>query len=181
MQRMQNATMMWVGGEGRRAFRVEKAKEQTGWLDVGQVAAKATIMQAMKVMQEDKQGGLLEKIATRDKQGKPRVKNVRKDELGKMTVWMKKSWSTRARRWLKMMPAELRERDPWKESMKKAVKSWVKEHVGSRGEDHILWGRWQIGNVQEGGKDQKRKKPPTSNKQMKKCGDPARKGKKNDL
>ena len=45
--------MMWVGGEGRRAFRVEKAKENTGWLDMGQVAAKATILQAMKVMYED--------------------------------------------------------------------------------------------------------------------------------
>ena len=75
------------------------------------------------------------------------------------------------------MPAELRERDPWKESTKKAVKSWVKEHVGSRGEDHILWGRWQMEEVQEGGTEQKRKKPPTSNKQMKKCGEPARKGK----
>ena len=59
LQRMQNAAMMWVGGEGRRAFRVEKAKEKTGWLDVGQVAAKATILQAMKVVYEDKQEGLL--------------------------------------------------------------------------------------------------------------------------
>ena len=48
LQRMQNAAMMWVGGEDRRAFRVEKAKEQTGWLDKGQVAAKATILQAMR-------------------------------------------------------------------------------------------------------------------------------------
>ena len=161
LQRVQNAAMMWVGGEGRRAFRVEKAKEQTGWLDVGQVAAKATLLQAMKVMYEDKQEGLLEKIATKDKQGRPRVKNVSKEELEKMSIWMRKSWSTRARRWLKMMPAELRGRNPWKDSTKKAVKNWVKENVGSRGEDHILWGRWHIGNVQEEGKDQKRKK--TSN------------------
>ena len=35
---------------------------------MGQVAAKATILQAMKVMYEDKQEGLLEKIATKDKQ-----------------------------------------------------------------------------------------------------------------
>ena len=83
LQRMQNATNMWVGGEGRRAFRVETAKEKTGWLDVGQVAAKATILQAMKVMYEDKQEGLLEKIATKDKQGRPRVKNVSKEELEK--------------------------------------------------------------------------------------------------
>ena len=43
------------------------------------------------------------------------------EELEKMHVWMRKSWSTRARRWLKMMPADLRERNPWKESKKSAV------------------------------------------------------------
>ena len=80
-----------------------------------------------------------------------------------------------------MMPVELRGRNPWKESTKKAVKTWVKENVGSRGEDHILWGRWQSANVQEEWKVQKRKKPPTSNKQMKKCGEPVRKGRKGDL
>ena len=48
----------------------------------------------MKVMYEDKQEGILEKIAVKDKQGKPRVKNVSKEELEKMSVWMRKSWST---------------------------------------------------------------------------------------
>ena len=181
LQRVQNATMMWVGGEGRRAFRVETAKEQTGWLDMGQVAAKATILQAMKVMYEDKQEGILEKIAVKDKQGKPRVKNVSKEELEKQSVWMRKSWSTRARRWLKMMPEELRERNPWKESTKKAIKRWVKENVGSRGDDHILWGRWQTVEAPEGGEVQKRKKPPTSNKQMKKLGEPSRKERKEEV
>ena len=28
LQRVQNEAMMWVGGEGQKAFRVEKAKEQ---------------------------------------------------------------------------------------------------------------------------------------------------------
>ena len=78
------------------------------------------------------------------------------------------------------MPATLRERNPWKESTKKAVKTWVKENVGSRGEDHILWGRWQTAEAHEEGKEQKRKKPPTSNKQMKKCGEPLRKGKREE-
>ena len=31
----------------------------------------------------------------------------------------------------KKMPAELRERNPWQESTRKAVKGWVKENVGS--------------------------------------------------
>ena len=79
------------------------------------------------------------------------------------------------------MPASLRERNPWKESTTKAVKKWVKENVGSRGEDHVLWGRWKIAEAHEEGKEQKRKKKPTSNKQMKKCGEPLRKGKREDL
>ena len=92
---------------------------------------------------------------------------------------MMKSWSTRVRRWLKMMPAELMGRNPWKESTKKSVKNWVRENVGSRGEDHILWGRWQSANTQEElqVEEKKRKKPPTSNKQMKKWGEPLRKEK----
>ena len=77
----------------------------------------------------------------------------------------------------------MRERNPWKESTKKAVKRWVTENVGSRGEDNILWGRWQSENIQEGLQieEKKRKKPPTSNKQMKKRGEPVRKEKKKDL
>ena len=60
------------------------------------------------------------------------------------------------------------------------MKTWVKENVGNRGEDHILWGRWQTAGAHEEGKEQKRKKPPTSNKQMKKCGEPPRKGMKEE-
>ena len=82
-----------------------------------------------------------------------------------------------------MMPAELMGRNPWKESTKKSVKNWVRENVGSRGEDHILWGRWQSANTQEElqVEEKKRKKPPTSIKQMKKWGEPLRKEKKGDM
>ena len=114
-----------------------KSKKETGWPDGGQVAVKATILSAMRVMFEDKQQGLLEKIATRGKYGKHKVENVSKEELEKMNIWMRKSWSTRAQR-LKMMPAEPRERDLWKDSTQKALKLWVEENVGSRCEYHIL-------------------------------------------
>ena len=56
LQRMQNATMLWVGGEGRRAFRIDKSQERLNWLDVGQVAAKASILAALKVINEKQQG-----------------------------------------------------------------------------------------------------------------------------
>ena len=71
LQRMQNATMLWVGGEGRRAFRIDKSQER---LDVGQVAAKASILAALKVINEKQQGSLQEKIIRMDKKGLVRVK-----------------------------------------------------------------------------------------------------------
>ena len=51
---------MWIGGEGRRSFRIEKSQERLGWLDMGQMAAKSTILLAMKEIEES-QEGLLEK------------------------------------------------------------------------------------------------------------------------
>ena len=52
--------MIWWGGDGSRAFRTGAASDRTGWLDVGQVAEKATIMSAMKVKSQEKQERLLE-------------------------------------------------------------------------------------------------------------------------
>ena len=54
--------MLWVGGEGRRAFRIDKSLEKLGWLDLGQVAAKASILTAMKVIHSNQQNNLQEKI-----------------------------------------------------------------------------------------------------------------------
>ena len=52
--------MIWWGGDGSRAFRTGAAPDRTGWLDIGQVAEKATIMSAMKVKSQEKQERLLE-------------------------------------------------------------------------------------------------------------------------
>ena len=78
LQRMQNATMLWVGGEGGRAFRIDKSQERLDWLDVGQVAAKASILAPLKVIQETQQGSLQEKIIKRDKKGLGRVKQCQR-------------------------------------------------------------------------------------------------------
>ena len=42
-----------MGGDGSRAFRTGAAPDRTGWLDIGQVAEKATIMSAMKVKSQE--------------------------------------------------------------------------------------------------------------------------------
>ena len=56
---------------------------------------------------------LQEKIAKVDKKGKVRLKQVTEDELRRMNTWEKKSWSTRVRRWLSMMPSDLAQSNPW--------------------------------------------------------------------
>ena len=105
--------MRWVTGEGMRAFRTERSLRNLNWLDVGQAAAKATILAAMKVAHGGTHEDLEERLGKRDKTGKLRVKNVSRAELQGMNTWVRKAWSTRARRWMKMMPEEVRSRDPW--------------------------------------------------------------------
>ena len=61
--------MRWVAGEGMRAFRMERTAKRLNWLDVGQTAAKATIMTAMKVLYKRDQEDLVEKLADRINKG----------------------------------------------------------------------------------------------------------------
>ena len=81
LQSMQNRTMRWVTGEGMRAFRTERSLRNLNWLDVGQSAAKATILAAMKVAHGGAHEDLEVRLGKRDKAGKLRVKNVSKAEL----------------------------------------------------------------------------------------------------
>ena len=50
-----------------------------------------------------------------------------------------------------MMPRDLLEANPWEKGTKMRVKEWVKDNVGRRGEDMVLWGRWEAaGEAEEG-------------------------------
>ena len=71
MQRVQNAAMMWIGGEGKRVFRITKSEERLGWLNMGQLAAKATIMAALKIIWEGEGLGRAgtDKLVKTDKHG----------------------------------------------------------------------------------------------------------------
>ena len=128
---------------------------------------------------------LLNKIARVDKKGGIRIKKISEEEFKRMNSWKRKSWSTRSRRWLKMMPHEILEGNPWEKGTKTRVKEWVKDNVRRRGLDSILWGRWeQCEEEEEGEKETVRKtgvespksrNPPTSRKQLRKLGEPRRK------
>ena len=92
---------------------------------------------------------------------------------------------TRSRRWLKTMPQEILEGNPWEKGTKTRVKEWVKNNVGRKGSDAILWGRWEQCEEKDegeeetgkmtGGESPKSRNPPTSRKQMRKQGEPQRK------
>ena len=104
--------------------------ERRGWLDIGQTAAKASILAALKVIHSGSMTSLLEKIVKIDKKGVVRVRPVSEEELRKMNPWKRKAWSTRVRRWLKMMPREMLEGNPWEKGTNMRVKEWVKDTVG---------------------------------------------------
>jgi hypothetical protein len=194
LQRVQNQAMMWIGGEGRRAFRIARSLDRLGWLDIGQTAAKATILSALKVIKSGSRQDLLDRIAKVDKKGVTRIRNVSEEEFRKMNPWKRKSWSTRARRWLKMIPQDILEGNPWERGTKVRVKEWVKENVKRKGADSILWGRWEENAEWEECEDEEKREksaekrmgkespkdrnPPTSNttnKQLKKRGEPCKK------
>ena len=89
---------------------------------------------------------------------------------------MRKAWSTRARRWLKKLPQELLERNPWADSTKKVVRNWVKENVNIKGEDAILWGKWEEDDLEcERLEEGTCPKPYWTEKQMRRRGEPLRK------
>ena len=89
---------------------------------------------------------------------------------------MRKAWSTRARRWLKKLPQELLEKNPWKDSTKKVVRNWVKENVNIKGEDAILWGKWEEDDLEcERLEEGTCPKPYWTEKQMRRRGEPMRK------
>ena len=145
------------------------------WLDIRQAAAKVTIMAAMKVAYEGSQEDLEWKLGRRDKNGIMRIKNVSKAELFRMNTWVRKSWSTRARRWLKAMPEEIWRRDPWLESTKRMVRGWVRENVGRKGDNAVLWGKWDEDDLREEKMDEECPRPTWTEKQMRRRGEPPRK------
>ena len=157
--------------------------------------AKATILSALKVIHSGTMQDLLDRIAKIDKKGVTRIKSVSAEEFRKMNPWKRKSWSTRVRRWLKMIPQDLLKGNPWERGTKVRVKEWVKENVRRRGADSVLWGRWEESveweereEDEEGAKVTEKKmikgspkdrNPPTSGKQMRRLGQ--RQGRKEQM
>ena len=70
-----------------------------------------------------------------------------------------------------MMPEEVRSRDPWLASTRKLVK----ENVTQKGEDAVLWGKWEESDLEEEKLEEACPRPVWSNSQMKRRGEPPKK------
>ena len=46
---------------------------------------------------------------------------------------------------LNQLRLSVRERNPWTEGRRKAVKSWAKEKMAAKGNEPFLWGKWEMG------------------------------------
>ena len=74
-----------------------------------------------------------------------------------------------------MMPEEVRSRDPWLVSTRRLVREWVKENVAQKGEDPVLWGKWEESDLEEEKLEEACPKPMWTNSQMKRRGEPPKK------
>ena len=104
-----------------------------------------------------------------------RIKNVSKAELHNMIPWVRKSWSTRVRRWLKWMREEIWTRDPWLDSTKRKVRGWVMENVRRKGDDAVLWGKWDEEDLREEKLEEECPRPIWTEKQRRRREEPPRK------
>ena len=73
------------------------------------------------------------------------------------------------------MPEDLWRRDPWLTSTKKQVREWVKENVGRKGDDAVLWGKWDETDLEEEKLEEECPRPAWTAKQMRRRGEPPRK------
>ena len=139
LQGVQSAAARWVLQLRRRDWSLRHGLKKLGWMSVCQQAAYQTVKIAIQVLQKRTPERLYESL-THIKDGQ-RVRRVfSEDDIKQLKLSTRKAWSTRALRWLEMMPASMLEKDFNFKSSKKALKAWIKHRVPARG-DKVLWGK----------------------------------------
>ena len=63
----------------------------------------------------------------------------------------------------------------WLASTRKLVREWVKENVAQKGEDPVLWGKWEESDLEEEKLEEACPRPMWTNSQMKRRGEPPKK------
>ena len=139
LQGVQSAAARWVLQVRRRDWSLRGGMKKLGWLSICQQAAYQSVKLAIKILQSRKPERLYESLT--HIQNGLRVRKVwTVEELMRLNLSTRKAWSTRALRWIDMMPAYMLDMDISLKSSKEKLKAWIKHRVPPRG-DKVLWGK----------------------------------------
>ena len=139
LQGIQSAAARWVLQVRRRDWSLRGGLKKLGWLSICQQAAYQSVKIAIQILQK-KSPERLYKSLTHIQDGQ-RVRQVWKEvDLMKLNLSTRKAWSTRALRWIEMMPDSMKQLDLSYKSSRQALKGWIKHRVPPRG-DKVLWGK----------------------------------------
>ena len=139
LQGIQSAAAMWLLQVRRRDWSLRGGLKKLGWLSICQQAAYQSVKIAIQILQK-KSPERLYKSLTHIQDGQ-RVRKVWKEvDLMKLNLSTRKAWSTRALRWIEMMPDSMKQLDLSYKSSRQALKGWIKHRVPPRG-DKVLWGK----------------------------------------
>ena len=139
LQGVESAAARWVLQTRRRDWSLRGGLKQLGWLSVCQQAAYQTVKLALKVLKE-KRPERLYMCLTELNDGQRERKIFDEGKFMKLKQTTRKAWSSRALRWINMMPDELLDMDLKLRASKQELKNWIKHRVPVRG-DRILLGR----------------------------------------
>ena len=145
LQGVESAAARWVLQRRRLDWSLRGGLKQLGWLSVCQQAAYQTVRMALKVLKEKNPERLYECL-TEISDGQRKRKVLDEDRFMRQKQTSRKSWSSRALRWINMMPEELIDMDQTLKASKQKLKEWIKHRVPVRG-DRILWGKGLGGRV----------------------------------
>ena len=139
LQGVQSAAARWVLQVRRRDWSLRGGLKKLGWLSVCQQAAYQSVKLAIKILQE-KTPERLYKSLTHIQDGERIRKTWNHNDLMRLNLTTRKAWSTRALRWIAMMPESMLKMDLSFKSSKQSLKAWIKHRVPPRG-DKVLWGK----------------------------------------
>ena len=117
-----------------------------------QQAAYQTVKLAIQILQKKTPERLYESL-THVQDGQRVRKIWKQEDLMRLNLSTRKAWSTRALRWIEMMPASMLVMDLSFKSSKQSLKAWIKHRVPPRG-DKVLWGKpLREAGAPQGGQD----------------------------
>ena len=145
LQGVESAAARWVLQRRRLDWSLRGGLKQLGWLSVCQQAAYQTVKLALKIL-KDKQPERLYECLTEVKDGHRKRKVFDEERFMRLKQTTRKGWSSRALRWINMMPEDMMNMDLNLKISKLKLKEWIKHRVPVRG-DRILWGKSLVRRV----------------------------------